>query len=77
MWLSRIISSFFGIRKKSELSKDLQNISFDKERIINKAKFFLKKYTLKDTVNLILENEKVNKKKIYELCLKLKNEKNN
>ncbi len=30
MWLNRIISSFFGIRKKSELSKDLQNISFGK-----------------------------------------------
>jgi len=30
MWLSRIISAFFGIRKKSELSKDLQNISFAK-----------------------------------------------
>ena len=30
MWLSRIISSFFGIRKKTELSKDLQNISFAK-----------------------------------------------
>ena len=60
-----------------EKLKQDKNISFDKERIINKAKFFLKKYTLKDTVNLILENEKVNKKKIYELCLKLKNEKNN
>ena len=30
MWLNRIISSFFGIRKKSELAKDLQNISFGK-----------------------------------------------
>ena len=30
MWFNRIISSFFGIRKKSELSKDLQNISFGK-----------------------------------------------
>ena len=30
MWFSRIISTFFGIRKKSELSEDLQNISFGK-----------------------------------------------
>ena len=30
----------------------------------------------KDTVNLILETEKVNKKTIYKLCLKVKNEKN-
>ena len=30
MWFSRIISTFFGIRKKSELSEDLHNISFGK-----------------------------------------------
>ncbi|MDB9802545.1 16S rRNA (cytidine(1402)-2'-O)-methyltransferase [Pelagibacteraceae bacterium] len=49
---------------------------FDEEKVVNKIKKYLKKYTLKDTVNLILETEKVNKKKIYELCLKVKNEKN-
>ncbi len=27
MWFSRIISSFFGIRKKNDLQKDLQKIS--------------------------------------------------
>ena len=43
---------------------------------MNKAKKYLKKYSLKDTVDLILESEKTNKKKIYNLCLKLKNEKN-
>ena len=51
--------------------------SFDKQKIINKAKKFLKKYSLKDTVDLILETEGVNKKIIYQLCLKVKNEKNN
>ena len=50
--------------------------SFDKQKIINKAKKFLKKYSLKDTVDLILETESVNKKKIYQLCLEVKNEKN-
>ena len=49
---------------------------FDEEKIINKAKKFLKKYSLKDTVNLILGNEKISKKKIYEICLKIKDEKN-
>jgi 16S rRNA (cytidine1402-2'-O)-methyltransferase len=49
---------------------------FDEEKIVNKVKKYLKKYSLKDTVDLILETEKVNKKKIYELCLKVKNEKN-
>ena len=49
---------------------------FDELKIVNKAKKYLKKYTLKDTVDLILETEKFSKKKIYELCLKIKNEKN-
>ena len=49
---------------------------FDEEKIVNKIKKYLKNYSLKDTVNLILETEKINKKKIYDLCLKIKNEKN-
>ena len=56
--------------------KNLEYNTFDKVKIINKAKKFLKKYSLKDTVDLIIETEKVNKKKIYQLCLKIKNEKN-
>ena len=48
---------------------------FDEEKIVNKIKKYLKQYSLKDTVNLILETEKTNKKKIYDLCLKIKNEK--
>ena len=48
----------------------------DEEKIVNKIKKYLKNYSLKDTVNLILETEKINKKKIYNLCLKIKNEKN-
>ena len=49
----------------------------DEEKIVNKIKKYLKSYSLKDTVSLILETEKINKKKVYELCLKIKNEKNN
>ncbi len=30
MWINRIISSFFGIRKKSDLKDDLNNISLKK-----------------------------------------------
>ena len=60
------------ISEKSTKSKN-----FDEKKIVNKIKKYLKKYTLKDTVNLILETEKINKKKIYDLCLKVKNEKNN
>ena len=54
-----------------------KNKVLDEEKIVNKAKKYLKKYSLKDTVDLILELEKVNRKDIYKLCLKVKNEKNN
>ena len=37
----------------------------DEEKIVNKIKKYLKKYSLKDTVDLVVETEKVNKKKIY------------
>ena len=46
-------------------------------QIINKAKKYLKKYSLKDTVELISNLEGTNKKKIYDICLKIKNEENN
>ena len=49
---------------------------FDEEKIVNKIKKYLKNYSLKDTVNLILETENVNKKKVYDLCLRIKDEKN-
>ena len=55
----------------SELNK---KIPIDKEKIINKAKKYLKKYSVKDTVDLIIESEKINKKEVYNLCLKIKNE---
>ena len=55
---------------------DKKIIKYDEEKIVNKIKKYLKNYSLKDTVNLILETEKINKNKIYNLCLKIKNEKN-
>ncbi len=64
--LTIVISEGTKAENKPEISK-----------IINRAKKYLKKYSLKDTVNLIIETEKVNKKEIYKLCLKIKNEKNN
>ena len=56
--------------------KNIKKKILDKEKIVNKAKKYLKKYSLKDTVDLILESEKINRKEIYKLCLKVKNEKN-
>ena len=72
----------FDERVRGELTvivseKNIEKKSLDKEKIVNKAKKYLKKYSLKDTVDLILETEEINKKKeIYKLCLKIKNEKN-
>ena len=72
----------FDERMKGELTvivseKNIEKKSLDKEKIVNRAKKYLKKYSLKDTVDLILEAEKINKKKeVYKLCLKIKNEKN-
>ena len=48
------------------------NKPINRDEIINKLKKYLKKYSVKDTVNLIMETEKINKKKIYELCLQIK-----
>jgi len=56
---------------------DTKIIKFDEVKIVNKIKRYLKTYSLKDTVNLILETEDINKKKVYDLCLQVKNEKNN
>ena len=73
--LKMINNSFKGELTVVISDHNINKIKIDEEKIVNKAKKYLKKYSLKDTVNLILETEKTNKKKIYELCLKIKNEK--
>ena len=56
--------------------KNIKDKLFDEKKITKKAKIYLKRYTLKDTVNLLFESEKINKKKIYQICLNIrKNEK--
>ena len=49
---------------------------FNEKEIMKKAKKYLKNLSVKDTVNTIFKSEKINKKKIYKLCLKIKDEKN-
>ena len=71
----------FDVKLKGELtvviSEENKKIKiFDKNKIINKVKKYLKKYSLRDTVDLIIETEKINKKEVYDLCLKIKNDKN-
>ena len=75
--------NMFKTSLKGELTiviseKNTKDKFFDEEKIIKKAKLYLKKYSLKDVVELIFESEKINKKKIYQICLNIKkNEKNN
>jgi len=45
--------------------------------IVTEATMYLKKYSLKDVVELISKKEKVSKKKVYEICLKINNDKKN
>ena len=48
------------------------------EDIENQATDYLKKYSLKDVVELISKKEKISKKKVYDICLRIKNnDKNN
>ena len=68
------------IAKKGEITliiseKSSMTQKFDKSIIVNKAKKYLKKYSLKDSVKLIMETEGLNKKEIYQICLNIKNEK--
>ena len=59
--------------------KNIKDKFFDEKKVIKKARLYLKKYSLKDVVELLFESEKINKKKIYQICLniKKKDEKNN
>jgi len=73
---------FFKNSLKGELTVVISEVSnkikkFDDKKISIQARKYLKIYSLKDTVDLIYQSEKINKKKIYQLCLKIKNEKNN
>ena len=73
----------FKTKLKGELTvvlseKNIKNKILDESEIKKKAKIYLKKYSLKDVVELLFKSEKIPKKKIYQICLEIKeNEKNN
>ena len=55
-----------------------KTISISNDEIKKQAMIYLKKYSLKDTADLISKTEKISRKLAYEICLKSKkNEKNN
>ena len=74
--LQTIKNSFKGELTIIISDQSINIIKVNEEKIVNKAKKYLKKYSLKDTVDLIFKTEKINKKKVYDLCLQIKNEKN-
>jgi 16S rRNA (cytidine1402-2'-O)-methyltransferase len=55
------------INTNNKLSSDVE--------IIRQAREYLDKYSLKDVVELISKKDKVSKKKVYDICLKIKNDK--
>ena len=72
----------FSIKLKGELTVIISKKKKNKNQIKKEpnvtaqAKKLLKKYSLKDVVELISRKEKISKKKIYKICLELKYEKN-
>ena len=59
------------ISEKINKRKDVDLVKISKD-----IKKYLKKYSLKDVVELMAKKEQISKKKLYNLCLSLKNEKN-
>jgi 16S rRNA (cytidine1402-2'-O)-methyltransferase len=72
----------FKVKLKGELtvviSKKYNNNNIISDEDIKKQSIkYLKKYSLKDAVELVSKKEKVSRKKVYEICLKIKNDKKN
>ena len=72
----------FKIPLKGELTIVISKIYTNnnpvtEKEIINQANKYLNKYSLKDVVELISKKEKVSKTRVYDICLKIKNDKKN
>ena len=76
------LESFNGLEKhiKGEITvilskrntKNSNTFTLDKKKLNVEISEYLKRYTLKDVVKLISEKNDLPKKKVYELCLKIK-----
>ena len=76
--INMFTTSFKGELTVVISEKNIKDKYLDEKKIIEKAKIYLRKYRLKEVVELLFETEKINKKKIYQICLSLKkDEKNN
>ena len=70
-------------RKKTDYTLTLISKIYTNSKLISdteiteQASKYLKKYSLKDVVELISKKENISKKKIYDICLRIKNDKKN
>ena len=77
------LKSFKGFKKtikgeltvvlsKREEKYNLKDKNFDENNLRTEIRKYLKRYSLKDVVNLVSVKNKLPKKKVYNLCLKMK-----
>jgi 16S rRNA (cytidine1402-2'-O)-methyltransferase len=74
--------NLFKTKLKGELTIVISKIYADTKILVDteitkQAKKYLDKYSLKDVVELISKKENISKKKVYDICLKIKNDKKN
>jgi len=60
------------VLSKEKRKYNLESENFDENKLKTEINKYLKRYSLKDVVNLVSEKNKLPKKKIYNLCLKIK-----
>ena len=59
------------VLSKKEEKNNLKTENFDEDKLKVEIKRYLKRYSLKDVVNLVTEKYKLSKKRVYSLCLKI------
>ena len=60
------------VLSKRQEKYNLKEVDFDENNLKTEIKKYLKRYSLKDVVNLVSVKNKLPKKKVYNLCLKIK-----
>ena len=60
------------VLSKRQEKYNLKEVDFDENNLKTEIKKYLERYSLKDVVNLVSVKNKLPKKKVYNLCLKIK-----
>ena len=69
---NRIKGELTVVLSKKKEGYNLQTDSLDEDKLRLEIKKYLRRYSLRDVVNLVSEKNKLPKKKVYNLCLKIK-----